>query len=273
MIEAVNKDLSIREQCRLIGMPRSGYYYKKRFRGYESGIMEWIDRIYMEHPFFGSRRILEQLKKEGHWVSRGRIRRYMRMMGYQAIYPKKKLSFPDKEHKIYPYLLRGVNVDHVNQVWSSDITFIPLRVGYAYLVVVMDWHSRYVLSWRLSTTLEADFCVEALKEALGQGRPEYFNTDQGAQFTSKEFIKELQAKEIRMSMDGKGRVFDNIFIERLWRTVKYEEVYIQSYANVKDCREGLRAYFEFYNHGRVHQSLGYLVPADVHFGRAAVNAC
>jgi len=270
MLEAMHKELSIREQCRIIALPRSRYYYKPQPVMLDMKIADEIDRIYTKRPYYGSRRIREEMKRLGYVIGRGRIRRYMHLMGYRAIYPRKSLSRPNKEHKVYPYLLRGVRVDHVNQVWGTDITFIPMSHGFAYLVVIMDWYSRCVLSWRLSTTLDADFCVEAINEALAvYGEPEIFNSDQGCQFTSRDFTEKLLAKSIRISMDGRGRAFDNIFVERLWRTVKYEEVYIKSYENVSECRSSLGAYFEFYNQQRFHQALGYATPAEVYYGRVA----
>ena len=272
MLEAMHKELSIREQCRIIALPRSRYYYKPQPIMLDMKIADEIDRIYTKWPYYGSRRIRAEMRRLGYVIGRGRIRRYMHLMGYRAIYPRKSLSRPNKEHKVYPYLLRGVRVDHVNQVWGTDITFIPMSHGFAYLVVIMDWYSRCVLSWRLSTTLDADFCVEAINEALAAyGEPEIFNSDQGCQFTSRDFTEKLLAKSIRISMDGRGRAFDNIFVERLWRTVKYEEVYIKSYENVNECRLNLRTYFEFYNQQRVHQALGYATPAEVYFGRVALK--
>jgi putative transposase len=272
MLEAMHKELSIREQCRIIALPRSRYYYKPQPVMLDMKIADEIDRIYTKRPYYGSRRIREEMKRLGYVIGRGRIRRYMHLMGYQAIYPKKSLSRRNKEHKVYPYLLRGVRVDHVNQVWGTDITFIPMSHGFAYLVVIMDWYSRCVLSWRLSTTLDADFCVEAINEALAPyGEPEIFNSDQGCQFTSRDFTEKLLARSIRISMDGRGRAFDNIFVERLWRSVKYEEVYIKSYENVNECRSSLRTYFEFYNQERFHQALGYATPAEVYYGRVALK--
>ena len=272
MLEAMHKGLSIREQCRIIALPRSRYYYKPQLIMLDMKIADEIDRIYTKRPYYGSRRIREEMRRMGYVIGRGRIRRYMHLMGYRAIYPRKSLSRPNKEHKVYPYLLRGVQVDHVNQVWGTDITFIPMSHGFVYLVVIMDWYSRCVLSWRLSTTLDADFCVEAINEALAAyGEPEIFNSDQGCQFTSRDFTEKLLAKSIRISMDGRGRAFDNIFVERLWRTVKYEEVYIKSYENVNECRSSLRTYFEFYNQQRFHQALGYATPAKVYLGRVALK--
>jgi putative transposase len=271
MLEVMNDKLSLREQCRMMALPRSRYYYKPQPRMLEMQIADEIDRIYTARPYYGTRRIREEMKRRGQVIGRGRIRRYMSWMGYRAIYPRKSLSQANKEHKVYPYLLRGLKVDHANQVWSADITFIPMSHGFLYLVVIMDWHSRYVLSWRLSTTLDAEFCVAALQEALELGTPEIFNTDQGCQFTSRDFTQRLLARAIRISMDGKGRAFDNIFVERLWRTVKYEEVYIKSYENTRECRESLRAYFDFYNQQRVHQALGYATPAEVYFDRETLK--
>jgi putative transposase len=272
MLEAVHGQLSIREQCRIIALPRSRYYYKPQPIMLDMKIADEIDRIYTKRPYYGSRRIREEMRRLGYVIGRGRIRRYMHLMGYRAIYPRKSLSRPNKEHKVYPYLLRGVKVDHVNQVWGTDITFIPMSHGFVYLVVIMDWYSRCVLSWRLSTTLDADFCVEAINEALAAyGEPEIFNSDQGCQFTSRDFTEKLLARSICISMDGRGRAFDNIFVERLWRTVKYEEVYIKSYENVNECRASLRTYFEFYNQERVHQALGYATPAEVYLGRVALK--
>jgi putative transposase len=270
MLEAAHDKLSIREQCRIIALPRSRYYYQPQPIMLDMDIAGEIDRIYTKRPYYGSRRIRAEMRRLGQVIGRGRVRRYMSLMGYRAIYPRKSLSRPNKEHKVYPYLLRGVKVDHVNQVWGADITFIPMPHGFAYLVVILDWYSRYVLSWRLSTTLDADFCVEAINEALAAyGEPEIFNSDQGCQFTSRDFTEKLLARSIRISMDGRGRAFDNIFVERLWRTVKYEEVYIKSYENMNECRASLGTYFEFYNHERVHQALGYATPAEVHCGQAA----
>ena len=271
MVETFSGELSIREQCRIMALPRSRHYYKPKPPALDMKIAGEIDRVFTRWPYYGTRRIRAEMRRQGHEIGRGRIRRYMRLMGYRAIYPRKSLSRPNKEHQVYPYLLRGVKVDHVNQVWSADITFIPMIHGFVYLVAVMDWCSRYVLSWRLSTTLDAEFCVEALREALEQGTPEIFNTDQGCQFTSRDFTEKLLARSIRISMDGKGRAFDNNFVERLWRTVKYEEVYIKSYESTQECRESLKEYFDSYNHHRVHQALGYATPAEVYFGRAALK--
>lgn len=220
-------------------------------------IMHRIDEIFTVSPFYGSRKILEGLRREGVSIGRERVQSLMRQMGLIAIYPKPNLSRRHPEHKVYPYLLGNINIDRPNQVWSADITYIRLRSGFLYLVAIMDWFSRYVVSWRLSNSMDVSFCLEALEEALEHGCPAIFNTDQGSQFTSNEFTGVLLGKGIKISMDGRGRAFDNIFTERLWRSVKYEEVYIKNYQVYKEAREGLGAYFPFYNNRRYHQSLGY----------------
>jgi putative transposase len=229
-------------------------------------IMHRMDEIFTELPFYGSRKLLEALHREGFSICRERVQKLMREMGLRAIYPKGNLNQPHPEHKVYPYLLKDVAIIRPNQVWSADITYIRLRCGFLYLVAIMDWFSRYVLAWRLSNSMEAYFCLEALEEALSMGCPEIFNTDQGSQFTSHDFTAKLLARGILVSMDGKGRVFDNIFTERLWRSVKYEEVYIKDYRVYADAREGLRNYFDLFNHRRYHQSLGYKTPHEVHYG-------
>ena len=229
-------------------------------------LMELIDRQYMKTPFYGSRRMTDVLGKKGYHVNRKRIQRLMRQMGIQAIYPKPRLSKHDKSHKIYPYLLRNVSIDHVNQVWSTDITYVPIHHGFMYFVAIIDWYSRYVLSWRLSNTLETTFCLEALKSALEVNKPGIFNTDQGVQFTSTAYTNRLKEAEIQISMDGRGRAFDNIFIERLWRSVKYENIYIYDYQTVSELRVGLKTYFCFYNQERSHQSLDYQTPEMVYWG-------
>jgi len=228
--------------------------------------MKLIDEQYIKTPFYGIDKMTEQLRRMGHQVNHKRIRRLMRQMGLEAVYPRRKrgLSMPDKEHKIYPYLLKGVQIERADQVWSADITYIRMYRGWLYLVAVMDWFSRYVLSWEVSITLEAEFCVSALEQALSLGRPEIFNTDQGSQFTSIDFTKILLNAGVQISMDGKGRVFDNIFSERLWRTVKVEEVYLRDYQTVAEATYSLGRYFEFYNNQRLHQALGYRTPAEVY---------
>lgn len=239
-------------------MPSSSYYYKpKRKEGLRNELlMQAIDRIYMEEPTYGSRRIRDELRKLGYAVGRKRVRRLMRVMGIEPIYPKPRLSIPGKGHKKYPYLLRGLEIERSNQVWCTDITYIPLGDTHVYLSAVMDWSSRYVISWRLSNSLDESFCVECLEEALEvEGRPEIFNTDQGSQFTSEAFTGVLKAHDIRISMDGKGRALDNVMIERLWRTVKYDDIYVRGYETMNELYQGLSAFFRKYN-ARKHQSLG-----------------
>jgi putative transposase len=250
-------------------LPRSSYYYQPvEVSAFELDLMRFIDQQYMETPFYGIRRMTACLTREGYHVNHKRIARLMRIMGIEAIYPKPKLSVKDRDHKIYPYLLRGVEIVRPNQVWSSDITYIPMHRGFVYLVAVMDWFSRYVLSWEISITMDVNFCISALERALLKGGgPEIFNTDQGSQFTSGQFTGILLDGEIRISMDGKGRAFDNIFIERLWRSVKYDNVYINDYQSVPECIKGLSDYFELHNNRKPHQSLGYKTPREVYFGQ------
>jgi putative transposase len=233
--------------------------------------MKLIDRQYLVTPFFGARKIAVWLKNQGHLVNRKRVRRLMRVMGLKAIYRRPRTSKPAPGHKIYPYLLGGLKITKPNQVWAADITYIPMVRGFLYLVAIIDWYSRYVLSWRLANTLDAGFCVEALEKALRKGRPEIFNTDQGAQFTSEAFTGLLEQYGVKVSMDGKGSYNDNLFIERLWRTVKYEEVYLKAYQDGRDARAGLGDYFSFYNTERPHQTLGYKTPAEV-FSSTPVEA-
>ena len=260
-----HSEISIRRQCELLGVNRSGLYYQPLGESEENlMLMRLIDEEYTRHPFYGSRRMKEWLCGRGHQVGRNRVRRLMGLMGIEAVYPKPRLSQPGDEHKIYPYLLNGVEVTHANQVWSTDITYIRMAEGFVYLVAVVDWYSRFVLSWALSVTMELDFCLAALKRALRRGRPEIFNSDQGSQFTSGKFTGELEAHGITISMDGRGRCFDNIFIERLWRSLKYEEVYLRDYALVPEARAGIGKWFRFYNHERLHQSLGYRTPAGLY---------
>lgn len=267
MVDRDHPQVSIRRQCELLGVNRAGLYYQPAGENEENLLlMRLMDEQYIKTPFYGSRRMAAWLATKGFPVNRKRVARLMSLMGIEAVYPKPKLSLPGEGHKIYPYLLGGVAVERVNQVWSTDITYIRMAQGFVYLVAVMDWFSRYVLSWRLSLTMELDFCVEALKCALRRGRPEIFNSDQGAQFTSEKFTAELAAKEIAISMDGRGRCMDNIFIERLWRTLKYEEVYLKDYESVTAARAGIEQYFRFYNQTRLHQSLNYQTPAAVYRG-------
>jgi len=261
--------ISARRQCELLGVNRSGLYYESAGESEENlRLMRLLDEQYTRAPFYGSRRMAEWLGTQGYEVNRKRVSRLMALMGIEAVYPKPRLSQPGEGHKIYPYLLRGMTVERANQVWSTDITYIRMAQGFVYLVAVMDWYSRFVLSWSLSLSMELDFCVEALKCALRRGRPEVFNSDQGSQFTSEKFTGELEAKKIAISMDGRGRCMDNIFIERLWRSLKYEEVYLKDYGSVREARDGIASYFRFYNHERLHQSLDYRTPAVLYQGRA-----
>jgi putative transposase len=268
MIESVGCPLSVREQCRLLSVPRSTLYYQPaKTKAEDLWVMRRIDEQYTATPFYGVERMTACLQRQGFRIGHNRVRRLLRLMGLEALYPKPRLSVPGgPEHRVYPYLLRGLRIDHVNQVWSSDITYIRLAQGFAYLVAILDWFSRYVLSWRLSTTLEAWFCVEALREAMRSASPAIVNTDQGSQFTSGGWIDALTEAGVSISMDGRGRAFDNIFTERLWRSVKYEDVYLKDYEGVDEARVGLGEYFRFYNTARPHQSLGYRTPAEVHFG-------
>jgi putative transposase len=273
LIDPDHVHVSTRRQCELLGLPRSSYYYQPRpHSDLNLLLMKLIDEQYTRVPFFGVPRMTAWLRRQGFGVNHKRIRRLMQLMSLEAIYPKPRLSIPSKEHKIYPYLLKGVRIDHPNQVWGADITYIRLAHGFLYLVAIMDWFSRYVLSWELSNTLETDFCLKALEQALRHSQPEIFNSDQGRQFTSLEFTGRLQARGITISMDGRGRVFDNIFVERLWRTVKYEEVYLHHYQTVSEARVGLTKYFRFYNTERIHSSLEYRTPEEVYFKEQPLQA-
>jgi len=261
--------LSIVRQCELVSLPRSSYYrpvYEpSKISQEDLELMRLIDEEYMRHPFYGSRKIRIYLKRQGYRVNRKRVQRLMRRMGIQSLAPKPNTSSPRKDHKIYPYLLKGMNINRPNMVWCSDITYIRLSGGFVYLTAVMDWHSRYVLSWEISVTMDDDFCVNALKSAIRQyGRPDIFNTDQGSQYTGKDFTGVLLGHNIKISMDGKGRAMDNIFIERLWRSVKYEEIYLHEYQNVKELIVALKKYFNFYNFERSHQSLDDQMPIEVY---------
>jgi len=257
-------EYSIRRQCRLAGVPRSSAYYEPVPETPENlFLMRLIDEQYMRHPEFGYPRMTDWLKDEGFEVNHKRVARLMQLMGIQAITPGPHTSRPAPDHKIYPYLLRNVEVERVNQVWSTDITYIPMRHGFMFLTAVIEWYSRYVLAWEVSNTLESHFCVTALERALTQGTPEIFNTDQGSQFTSKDFTKVLLNLDIAISMDGRGRALDNAFIERLWWTVKYEDVYPRDYANGHALYSGLDIYFDYYNNERKHSSLDKRTPAEV----------
>ena len=261
-------ELPITRQCQLLSLNRSTFYYQANpgVSEKDMGLMRRIDEMHMKRPFYGSRRICDWLHEEGHEINRKRVQRLMRQMGIAALYPKKNTSKPGKSHKIYPYLLKGLKINRPNQVWCSDISYIPMAKGFIYLTVIMDWYSRKVLSWRLSNTMDSDFCVDALEEAFDRyGVPEIFNTDQGAQYTSEVFTGMLKANDIKISMDGKGRWVDNVMVERLWRSVKYEEVYLKAYASMADARSGLEQYLAFYNAERKHQTLG-MTPDQMYFG-------
>lgn len=257
--------LSVRRQCQLLGLARASYYYQATPESAENlHLLHLLDEQYTRYPFYGVRRMTAWLRTQGYPVNRKRVARLMHTLGLQGQAPGPATSQPRAQAAVYPYLLRGVPIERINQVWSTDITYVRLPQGFIYLVAVLDWYSRYVLAWEVSVTLETAFCLSALEWALRQGRPEIFNSDQGAQFTSQEFTARLLAAEIRISWDGRGRALDNIFVERLWRSVKYEEVYLQAYADVPSAQQGLSRYFEFYNHERLHQSLGYRTPASVY---------
>lgn len=259
--------LSIRQQCAIADIPRSSWYYKPCG---ESDInlmyMRLIDEQYLKTPFYGAPRMHQMLISKGYVVNKKRVERLMQKMGIEAIYPKKNLSKPSPGHKIYPYLLRGLKIEYPNQVWSTDITYIRMIRGFLYLCAVIDWHSRMVLSWRLSNTLDTEFCIDALQDALRKGaKPDIFNTDQGSQFTASRFTEVLLERSIKISMDGRGRALDNVFIERLWRDVKYEHVFLHEYEKGKDLYRGLQEYFRFRNEERPHQALGYKTPSEVYY--------
>jgi putative transposase len=265
LIDPCDPLLSINRQCKLLDLNRSTYYHEPATETEANlALMRLIDEEYTRHPVSGRRRMTAYLKRLGYPVNSKRIRRLMQLMGLEAIYPKPNLSKRYPKDTIYPYLLRNYTIDRPYQVWSADITYIRMAQGFVYLTAIIDWFSRYVVSWRLSNTLDSHFCVEALKDALEIGHPEIFNTDQGVQYTSSDFVTVLVNAEIRISMDGKGRALDNIFIERLWRTVKYEHIYLHEYKTVKELSKGLEEFFFFYNNERLHQSLGYRPPQEVH---------
>ena len=261
-------ELSIRCQCELLSLARSTLYYVAAEVSLEDvALMKAVDQIYTKWPFYGSRRIVLELRRDGYDVNRKRVQRLMQTMGLQALVPGPHTSRPHPEHRIYPYLLRGVNISRPDQVWAADITYIPLESGWAYLVAVIDWFSRAVLAWELSNTMTVDFCLHALSDALRHhGAPAIFNTDQGAQFTSPDFTAILEHEGVAISMDGKGRATDNIFVERLWRSLKYEDVYLHDYATLADARAGIARWIRFYNHRRAHQALDNRTPMDVYHG-------
>ena len=270
-VELNNPSISVARQCELLGLGRSSAYYRRRRDDADNELlMRLIDRQYLETPFYGVRRMTAQLGRLGHEVNYKRVRRLMRLMGLEAVYQKPRLSQKNPDHKVYPYLLRDVTIERTDQVWSTDITYIPMRQGWVYLVAILDWFSRYVLAWEVSVTLDSSFCISTLQRALSLGTPEIFNSDQGSQFTSRAFTGVLEGADIRISMDGRRRAYDNIFIERLWRTVKYEEVYLRDYQTVAEAVYWLRRYFSFYNDLRLHQSLDYRTPAEVYGIRGSV---
>ncbi len=266
--------LSLTRQCQLLAVPRSSAYIRSPpVAGKDLTLMRLLDELYLKWPFYGSRRLCVELQQRGHQVNRKRVQRLMRKMGLRAIYPKPRTSLPGKGHKIYPYLLRGLSIERPNQVWASDICYIPMAKGFMYLTVIIDWYSRRVLAWRVSNTLEVDACVAALEEALMHyGAPEIFNTDQGAQYTSETFTAVLKRNGVKISMDGKGRWVDNVVVERLWRSVKYEDVYLRAYETPAALRVGLTGYFSFYNTERRHQALDRQTPDAVYFGQPLIES-
>ena len=258
--------MSIRRQCELIELNRGTYYYQPAKETLLNlTLMRLIDEQYLKTPFYGYPKMTEYLRKQGYWVNPKRINRLMNLMGLQAVGFKRRITRNNPDHKVYPYLLRNVPIIRANQVWSADITYVPMNHGFMYLVAILDWFSRYVLSWQISNTLDNIFCIRALEKALKHSQPEIFNTDQGVQFTSRNFTDHLESAGVKISMDGRGRVFDNIFIERLWRTVKYEDIYLKNYGTVTELAQGLERYFRFYNNERFHQSLDYRTPVQVYY--------
>lgn len=266
LIDPDHPNLSIRRQCALLGLNRASYYYEPRPHDpLNLDVMRRIDAQYLETPFYGWPKMTAALRRQGYQVNGKRVRRLMRQMGLQAITVRKRPATSVPGHRVYPYLLRGVVIEQPNQVWCADITYVPMPLGFLYLVVIMDWFSRYVITWALSNSLEGSFCRTALQQALIGAKPRIFNTDQGSQFTAQSFTTLLETAGVKISMDGRGRVFDNIFVERLWRTVKYEHLYLYDYVTVAAVAQGLERYFQFYNTQRPHQNLGYRTPAEVHF--------
>ena len=265
MVKRAGMDLSVRRQCTLLNLARSGVYRPKPITGADDlALMRRIDELHLELPFYGSRRMMFELNKEGRGVNRKRVQRLMRVMGIEALVPRPGTSKAAPGHKIYPYLLRGLAITEPNHVWASDITYVPMAHGFLYLVAIIDWASRAVLAWRLSNTIDSGFCVEALEEALARdGKPRIFNTDQGAQFTSAAFTGKLEATGVAISMDGRGRFMDNIFIERLWRSIKYEEIHLKTYADGREARAGIGSWMTFYNFRRPHQAMNNQMPMAV----------
>jgi putative transposase len=271
LIEPLNDHLSVRRQCELLDINRSSFYLEPAAESDENlRLMRLIDQQFLKTPFYGSRRMTASLERSGETVNRKRVQRLMAKMGLEAIFPRPRTTMAATDARVYPYLLRDRELTRVNEVWSSDITYVPMRHGFMYLTAVIDWYSRYVLSWRLSNTLEGRFCLEALEEALSMGRPETFNTDLGSQFTAQDYTGRLEEAGIAVSRDGRGRALDNVFVERLWRSVKYENIYINNYEHVNELESGLRSYFWFYDEERPHQSLDYRTPGEVH--RAGIHA-
>jgi putative transposase len=265
LIEPGHPRISVRRQCALLGLSRTGLYYKpRRVSADNLRLMRLLDEQYTRTPYYGIRRMTAWLRTQGYQVNHKRVQRLLRLLGLEAIYQKPRLSQLVGGQQVYPYLLRGVNIERVDQVWSTDITYIRLLHGFVYLVAILDWFSRYVLAWEVSVTLDSDFCISALERALLHAQPEIFNSDQGAQFTSMAFTERLKARGIQISMDGRGRALDNIFVERLWRTLKYEEVYLHDYRSVPEAIHSLRRYFTFYNGERLHQALNYQTPEAVY---------
>ena len=265
LIDWHNSELSINKQCELLSLSKGALYYTPvPMNKYDLDLMDFIDQQYLKTPFYGSRKMTICLQKQGYTINRKKVQRLMQVMGLKGITPGPNLSKRRQEHKTYPYLLKGLSIVRPNQVWATDITYIRINSGFMYLMAVLDLYSRFVLSWRLSNSLDPSFCVDGLEEALQYGIPDIFNVDQGSQFTSEEFLRPLKRDNVNISMDSKGRAFDNIFVERLWRTVKYEEVYLHDYQNAIMARDSLKTYFKFYNYERPHQSLKYDYPADIH---------
>ncbi len=265
LVEPNIPHLSIVHQCELLGLNRSTYYLSPAVESVENlRLMRLIDEQYLKTPFYGSRRMTAVLERSGESVNRKRVQRLMRRMGLEGLFPGRRTSIAEPGAKAYPYLLRDRTLTRIDEVWSSDITYVPMRHGFMYLTAVIDWYSRYVLSWRLSNTLDSGFCLEALDEALSRGNPEIFNTDQGSQFTSREYTGRLEDAGVAVSRDGRGRALDNVFVERLWRSVKYEDIYLKDYEQTKELERGLTAYFRFYDEDRPHQSLDYRTPGEVY---------
>jgi len=265
LVEISHPQLSVRRQCELLGLNRSSLYYEPAPETADNlRLMRRLDEQYTARPYYGSRRMRVWLNQHGEAVNRKRVQRLMRVMGLEAIYPKPRLSVAGQGQRIYPYVLRHVSIERPDQVWSTDITYVPLATGFMYLAAVIDWYSRYVLAWRLSNTLDGSFCLDMLEEALSQGQPEIFNTDQGVQFTAPAWTGRLESAGVAVSMDGRGRCLDNVFVERLWRSVKYEDVYLKGYGTVPELERGWGEYFPFYNEERPHQGLDYRTPRQVY---------